>query len=75
MKLQAAQKVGQALLHQPGFTKEEDQLAIREVFNSEELQQTFSLVERLNKIANTAKALQSELEDRPVREEAPSAGC
>ena len=55
------------------LTKEEDQLAIREVFNSEELQQTFSLVERLNKIANTAKALQSELEDRPVREETPSA--
>ena len=48
--------------------REDDQLAIRQVFKLEELQQTFSLVERLNKIANTAKALQSELDVHPVRE-------
>lgn len=55
------------------LSKDEDQLAISEVFNLEGLQQTFSLVERLNKIANTAKVLQSELEDYPVCEGTPTA--
>ncbi|KAG0567372.1 hypothetical protein KC19_7G130200 [Ceratodon purpureus] len=53
--------------------EEVDQLAIDEAFNLEELQQTSSLVERLNKIANTAKTLQLELEDHPVREGTPTA--